>query len=493
MHERLSLPMKKITAFFLGSKTRIAVLAIIILSGGAGYYYYSNILQPLQITTDEPALQTATARRGDLIIYASGSGRLISANEASFGFETSGQVVDVFVSVGDEVDEGQVLAQLEDTDAQLGMASAQRDYLELTSQTSIVTAKQQVAELEDSLNTARASLGWLVSPSVVTWEERVADAEIAVQQAKDEGASEKIAEAEQTLKTAQTNLTYAQNGYYDYLLENFVETETKFTRGGSVTTIVKDDDGNPVINYPTELEITLARTNYDLTKAQLQEARWYLAALQGETIPEGATGASLASLGSTHSALENAQSNLETTKLVAPISGTIMSLDFSTGDMVGTSAVVTIADLGQPYLEVFLDESDWANIIVGYPVEVTFDILPEKMFNGEVVQVDPGLYTSGNTSVVRALVKLDTNESFHLPLGTSAAVDVIGGRAENAVLIPVEALRETSPGEYAVFVVENDKPRLRVIEVGIKDLLYAEIKSGLEPGEVVTTGITETQ
>jgi multidrug efflux pump subunit AcrA (membrane-fusion protein) len=124
---------------------------------------------------------------------------------------------------------------------------------------------------------------------------------------------------------------------------------------------------------------------------------------------------------------------------------------------------------------------------------VTFDILPERVFNGEVVQVDPGLYTSGNTSVVRTLVRLDTGASFKLPLGTSASVDVIGGRAENAILVPLEALRETSPGEYAVFVVEDGKPRLRVIEVGIMDLLYAEVRSGLEAGEIVTTGIAETQ
>jgi hypothetical protein len=63
------------------------------------------------------------------------------------------------------------------------------------------------------------------------------------------------------------------------------------------------------------------------------------------------------------------------------------------------------------------------------------------VFEGEVVQVDPGLYTSGNTSVVRALVKLNNvDNSFNLPFGTSAAVDVIGGRAEGAVLVPVEAV-----------------------------------------------------
>jgi putative ABC transport system ATP-binding protein len=38
-------------------------------------------------------------------------------------------------------------------------------------------------------------------------------------------------------------------------------------------------------------------------------------------------------------------------------------------------------------------------------------------------------------------------------VGLNAAVDVSAGRAEGAVLVPVEALRELSPGEYAIFVM----------------------------------------
>jgi multidrug efflux pump subunit AcrA (membrane-fusion protein) len=72
-------------------------------------------------------------------------------------------------------------------------------------------------------------------------------------------------------------------------------------------------------------------------------------------------------------------------------------------------------------------------------------------------------------------------------------VDVISGRAENAVLVPVDALHETTPGKYAVFVMENGKLRLRQIEVGLKDVSYAEIKSGLQAGDIVTTGITAVQ
>jgi RND family efflux transporter MFP subunit len=194
-------------------------------------------------------------------------------------------------------------------------------------------------------------------------------------------------------------------------------------------------------------------------------------------------------------AVETAQENLEGTTIVSPISGTVMSIDARVGDTINSGVtVITVADLNQPYLEIYLDESDWTNIRVGYEVEITFDILSERTFTGEVTEVDPGLYSSGNTSVVRALVKVDNvSDSFSLPLGTSASVDVIGGRTENAVLIPVEALHETDAGKYAVFVVENGKPRLREIEVGIQDLLYAEVTSGLNPGDIVTTGITETQ
>ena len=74
----------------------------------------------------------------------------------------------------------------------------------------------------------------------------------------------------------------------------------------------------------------------------------------------------------------------------------------------------------------------------------------------------------------------------------NAAVDIVGGRAENAILVPVEALRELGPGEFAVFVLQDGEPRLRPVEVGIMDFTFAEIISGLEAGETVTTGIVET-
>jgi hypothetical protein len=41
--------------------------------------------------------------------------------------------------------------------------------------------------------------------------------------------------------------------------------------------------------------------------------------------------------------------------------------------------------------------------------------------------------------------------------------------------------------------MENGELKVRMVEIGIMDLFYAEVLSGLQSGEVVTTGIVETE
>ena len=110
----------------------------------------------------------------------------------------------------------------------------------------------------------------------------------------------------------------------------------------------------------------------------------------------------------------------------------------------------------------------------------------------------PTVIMLGVMSLVVAvgITAVSLTESFaeiNLPIGATASVEVISGRVENAVLVSVEALHEIRPGEYAVYVVENNQPKLRMIEVGLQDLLYAEVKSGLKPGELVATSAVEVE
>jgi multidrug efflux pump subunit AcrA (membrane-fusion protein) len=162
---------------------------------------------------------------------------------------------------------------------------------------------------------------------------------------------------------------------------------------------------------------------------------------------------------------------------------------------VGSDAVVTISNLDQPYsLEAYLDAGDWGQIRAGYEVEVTFDILPDQVFTGTVTSVHPMLDTaSSNKALIHIDAILKDAIPYDLPAGSAASVDVIGGRAENVVLVPVEALHEIDDGQYTLFVMENGKLRLHVVQVGLQDLTKAEIISGLSAGDIVTTGVVETK
>jgi RND family efflux transporter MFP subunit len=193
-------------------------------------------------------------------------------------------------------------------------------------------------------------------------------------------------------------------------------------------------------------------------------------------------------------ALQTADANLKATQLISPISGTVTDVTASIGDTVSASSIITVADLSQPYtIDSYFDAEDWTSVQPGYETEIVFDILPDDTFKGTVTLVYPELDSTSGSSLVHAIVKLNDTVSQTLPSGTSAAVDVISGKAENAVLVPVEALHKIDDGRYTLFVMENGSPRLRVVDVGLQDITSAEIKSGLNPGDIVTTGIVETK
>jgi HlyD family secretion protein len=157
---------------------------------------------------------------------------------------------------------------------------------------------------------------------------------------------------------------------------------------------------------------------------------------------------------------KEAQSVIE---LAAPIDGTVISLEASIGQTVGTEPIITLADLNHLQIMVYLDESDLDKAVAGSEAEIVFDAMPDETFEGEVITVSPGLETVSNVQAVKVIVQLDPSESnVNLPVGLNASVDIIAGRATNAVLVPVEALRDLGSGEYAVFVVKDGTPALQV-------------------------------
>ena len=331
-------------------------MIVLLLGGGGGYAYYRLAYLPAQVTgTGETQMQTAVVRQGDLVIYASGTGTLMAQSEASFGFETDGQVTKINVQVGDVVEAGQTLAELNSESATLAYQQAQRTLDELTSPVAIATAKQAVATAQDTLVTARTDLQYLISPAVQTWQERLAEAEDALAQAQAEAAanpsadaSQKVQAAQAAVTLAQANLATANKDYPAYIKATFTETETNQRTGEEKVIYYVDEDGNRYTNVyvPSETAIASAQAAYDLAKATVDEAEIYLAALNGEEISESATGSSLTTFMAAKENLLAAQDDLKNTQLIAPVSGTVMSLDFNVGDYVSSnSTIAQISDL----------------------------------------------------------------------------------------------------------------------------------------------------
>lgn len=462
----------------LSKSAWIIALVVITIAGASGYILF---VQP-EATAEESNLQTATVRRGDMTISASGMGVLSAMDEMELSFTTSGKVLNVYVQAGDKVEAGKLLAEIDAAEAQSEYDSAKRAYMELTSPAAVASALDALAQAQKDYTASLYKLEFLISPDVMYWEQKIAEAQKKLEAAQsqlsadpsNEQAKQQVKETTAYLQDAAVGLNTARNEYYnEYVFENFVRRK----KSGSYLAI------------PTEADIQLARLAVDDTSVALAEAKVVYQVMTSDEILEDTDIPSLLEIQEAKHALNDAQAKLDGTKILAPMDGTVMSVEISPGDQADTDTIITVADLEQAYLELYLDESDWDKATVGYPAEVTFDALPDSVFTGTISTVDSELYSSGTSTAVHGTVTLDASlNEINLPVGASASVEVISMDAKNVILVPLEALHETENG-YAVFLVVEDRLMFQYITIGAQNELYAEVKSGLNEGNTVALGI----
>jgi RND family efflux transporter MFP subunit len=471
------------------SKNRwmIWVIVVALALGGTGYYYYTR---SQSADNNETALETSTVGTGDIILSATGLGTLIPSEEVSFGFTNSGEVSEVLVSLGDKVEVGQVLAQLENNILELKYKQAEANLAALASPADIAEAEQAMQEAKESFATARNDLQYLIGSDVLVAEEKVADAQdaldVATTDVKKDASDEnkqKVTNAEAALAKTQEILASAN---FNYASNYTIDTFTYPIRNDKGTTIRME------LIAPTDAEVLSARATYQLAKANLEDTQNYLDVLKGNVTTDEVPASSVASITETRIALEQAKADLEATKLIAPINGIITSLNLNVGQDAGTSAVITISNLGQPYVvDAYLDETDWDKARVGFAATVTFDLLPDNSYSGKVIRVYPILDDTSGTSMVHILVQLDEHIAVELPAGATASVDIVGGEALDVVLVPTSALKQIDNGTYIVYLMKNGTPVEQKVESGLQDILYAEVKSGLQVGDVVLTNAVD--
>ncbi len=254
---------------------------------------------------------------------------------------------------------------------------------------------------------------------------------------------------------------------------------------------------NWYIGMPDVLDQAGLDAEVAIAETRVAAAAALLAELKGEVqqVDENlAINPDLNQLRQARLALENAQFALDNTVLNAPAEGYVTGLNAALGEIVSTSPILEIAALDQPLVRFYMEENDLGKIAVGNPAIFTFDAYPEQTVQGEVIRLEPVLATVDGTPVVVAWASINADDGLALLSGMAAEVEVIAGESKDTLLVPVQALRELSPGSYAVFVVQPDSElKLTPVTVGLKDFANAEILSGLNAGDVVSTGTVETK
>ena len=337
-----------------------------------------------------------------------GTGTLIPASQMVLSFATPGTVADLWVQVGLEVQAGDVLAHLDTT-----------------------SLERVVTQAEISLRQAQISLEVALQPPTEAQIQAAHDAvdqaaaTLHLQQINQESAMGSTLVI-QSLPDAQDNYDARLTDYNDWL-KKYYNGEATYWYVDQAQQALEDAEA-ALASIELQVEQTVQSANNNLAQAvdQYNQAQTGLAGLLA-----GADVFNIESLELQVQAaeidLEEAQGALADATLVAPFDGVVTAIAAVVGQTIGSStAAITLADLSQPTLEVFLDETNLDRIAVGSEVDVRFSALPTKQFTGTVARIDPQLTQSGNLSTMRAQVQLAGNQDQNMPAGLTAAVNMVG-------------------------------------------------------------------
>lgn len=145
-----------------------------------------------------------------------------------------------------------------------------------------------------------------------------------------------------------------------------------------------------------------------ISERRLQAAEANLAAMRGQlSAAEAALEAARSALGSpdennaqiqqARSALESAKLNLERTTVYAPRDGMITDLRVDQGNYAGAGTpLMTFIAIHDTWIQAELSENNLGNVDAGDRVEITFDVLPGKVFPGTVRQTGYGVQVDSN-------------------------------------------------------------------------------------------------
>jgi membrane fusion protein (multidrug efflux system) len=178
---------------------------------------------------------------------------------------------------------------------------------------------------------------------------------------------------------------------------------------------------------------------------------------------------------------QQAELDLEHTRIQSPISGTVVTREIRVGQLVRENdTVYGMVDFRSLVAPVFIPEKYLGSLRVGQPAFLDTPSLGGQKISGNILRISPMVDSQSGTVKVTVGLK----QSGELRPGMFANVQLVLDRHEAVVVIEKRAIVYDNEQPH-VFVVEDGNASRRRIELGYQDETRAEVAAGLAAGEVI--------
>ncbi len=442
-------------------KRAVSIIVILTVVVGVSIWGYAAFSGEKAAELPE-GIETEAVRRGSITALVSATGGMAPETRANVVFRSSGEVTEVLVERGEQVEKGQVLARLDASALEAAVAQAEL---------ALRISELQLARLE-------------AEPS----EEDLAAAEASVASAVESLEVLLDGLTERDLELARLSVDQAKNALWSAQASRDSTAGSPMSSAGAVASAE-----GAVAN--AEIAVRLAEIQHEKTlegasdqtikaaEAQLAQARASLSKLKDGPSAEDLEVASL-QVDQARLSLESALLRLEDATITAPFDGVVVDVGISEGDMTSPSLpAIVMVDLSRLHTDVFIDELDIGRVRVGQKVALELDAFPDEELKGEVTHIDAiGTESQG---LVTYKVTIDLgNPDLPIKVDMTASVKMIVAEREDALLVLARAVRRDSQGKY-VEILEGAELKRVSVQIGLSDEAYVEILSGLEEGEEV--------
>lgn len=489
------------------------VLLVLVALGICGFIYF-------KMTNKGPTgfpVSSIPLEKGDLISAVNLTGTIESAADAQVYAKTSGILESVAVEVGDKVEAGQVLAQLDTRDLRIEMAQKQIAIEEKKRQAAQTQLQNEfnINSADKDFDAGRVDVAAGLNQNLISAENAVDRAQKALNAARREyntykddhdladtvfkRAQRKLENASDVYRKAKTELEEAKVSGAD--AAKLVELTDRVEKTGEAFDEANDEYNAADREYGSQMSAEArayrdARSDYE-EALKNRDAVKNAIARELDNLKDGVTRAEITAqlepdYRADYLSIELDQQRIADSTITAPISGTVTAVYAEKGAQ-ASGLLFIIEDTENLVVKTAVKELDVGKVKPDMKAEVKADATGERIFPGVVQTISPTAAKDANgKTVTSGNVEFETDvaleENSDLRVGMNVRVNIVTEQKKGVWSAPFDAVISDASGQSVIYTVETDgegisRAKAVPVTTGMETDFYVEISGeGLKDG-----------